>query len=376
VLYISTKAQAWYMDFAIGLLLFSFTLAIYFGYTNNFQKQESGDLDFLLKDAKAISSSLALSGYPNDWDASTVVRIGVSDDQRLNSTKLKSFKLLNYSRTKSSLGTTYEYFVHFVNQDEEVLNVDSVCGVGHSLINTSYNIKSAYYYSDIADSFLKDFMETTFKADIYFGDNPGDLDDIDSLKTNISKYGFLVMEHASLSTSNYNDVKDEINNFSSSGNIFMISGQLTSAQGKELVGVDFFKKSGQSISDRNSTVNNTDQHLTLTKDENIVFAQAYYVENESEAIGFKQIATFNKDGKNAISNWKYGNGSVYSFSDFDVSFFNGDFVNMIEAAAKGIVGGTCNPINITSLNLKNLVKTERYLNYNSDIVKMIVYIWQ
>ena len=41
----STKAQTWYMDFAIALLLFTFTLVVYFSYTNNFQKQAMPDWD-------------------------------------------------------------------------------------------------------------------------------------------------------------------------------------------------------------------------------------------------------------------------------------------------------------------------------------------
>jgi len=61
------------MDFAIALLLFTFTLAVYFGYANNFQKQEKGELDALITDAKSISSSLALPGYPNNWNNETYI---------------------------------------------------------------------------------------------------------------------------------------------------------------------------------------------------------------------------------------------------------------------------------------------------------------
>ena len=63
------KAQAWYADFAIGLLLFFFTLVIYIGYNDNFQKQSMGELKDMITDARAVSSSLILSGYHNDWDA-------------------------------------------------------------------------------------------------------------------------------------------------------------------------------------------------------------------------------------------------------------------------------------------------------------------
>ena len=373
----NSKAQAWYMDFAVAMLLFTFTLTVYFGYTNNVQKQGKSDFDLMVKDAKSISNSLALEGYPDDWSKSTVVRIGIADEQQLNATKLSRLKQFNYTSSKVKFATPYDYFVYFVNEKGEVLNINGVCGAGYPLINLSYNIKSAYYYQDGSDSFLKNFMNGTFKADIYFGDNPTDNNDIDALVTNLSKYEFLMMEHPLLGGGDYNDFKDELNNYTSRGGLFMISGELTTSQGKELVGADFYKKSGQSTSDRNSTINNTDEDLSLNAGESIVFAQAYYIENKSEAIGFKQIATFNKDGKNAVSKWKYGNGTVYFFSDFDVSFFNGNFVDKIEEAAEGFVEGTCSPVNTTAaISPKNLAKTERYLTYNSKVVKMIVYAWQ
>ena len=190
---ISTKAQAWYMDFAIALFLFAFTLAVYFSYTNNFQNKEEDSLDIILTDAKAISSSLTLSGYPKNWDNMTVIRIGIADEQKVNSTKVSLFKRISYAKTKKIFGTIYDYFVFFTNSKGEVLNVNGVCGVGYPLINTSYNIQSAYYYSDEADSFLKKFMNETFHADIYFGDDASDLSDINGLITNLNKYKFFII---------------------------------------------------------------------------------------------------------------------------------------------------------------------------------------
>ena len=363
------------MDFAIALLLFTFTLIVYFSYTNNFQKEEQGDLNSIISDAKAISSSLTLSGYPSNWDNTTVVRIGIADDQRLNVTKLKIFKQLNYSQAKKKFGTFYDYFVFFTNNKGEVLNINGICGVGQPLVNVSYNIKSAYYYSSQSDKFLKDFMNDVFTADIYFGNDGNNVNDIDGLMSNLSKYGFIVFEHPDISPSDFDDFKTAVENYSLRGGLTMFSGQLVSAQGQNLVGVNFYKKSGQSVSDRNSTVNNADQYLSLNVGENIVFRQAYYVENTSNAVGFRQIATFNQDGRNALSKWGYGNGTVYFFSDFDVSYFSGNFVGLVEDVAKAFIGGTCYPFNVTQ-GQKKLVRTERYLNYNSQVVKMVVYVWQ
>ncbi|MBI2656752.1 hypothetical protein HYX03_03365 [Candidatus Woesearchaeota archaeon] len=365
----NSKAQAWFMDFAIALLLFTFTLVIYFSYTTNFQKQEKGELEPIISDAKAISSSLALSGYPANWDNTTVIRIGIADEQKVNATKLKSFKQLDYSATRKKFATVYDYFVFFVNDKGEVLNINGVCGIGIPDVNVSYNIKSAYYYSDEDDSFLRAFMNDTFKADIYFGNQ------IDKLISNLSKYGFLVLEHPLMSTSTFNQYKSNFENYTSNGGLLMISGELAAAQGKNMVGVDFYKKSGQSSSQRTAIVNNTDPYLALAVGQSMVFDQYYYVENQT-ASEFKIIATFNQSDDKAIAKWKYYNGTVYFFSDFDVYFFNGNFINVVEDLSKSFVEGTCTSINITSANLKKLVKTERYLNYNSKVVKMVVYVWQ
>lgn len=372
-----SKAQAWYIDFGISLLLFIFTLVVYFNYTSSLQNQEKGNLNVILTDAKSISSSLALSGYPTDWDNSTVIRIGIADDLNVNSTKLRTFKKLNYSISKNKFATIYNYFVYFVDDKGEVLNINGVCGAGYPLINTTYNIKSAYYYSKEDDSFLKDFMKDTFNADIYFEDNPDGENDLESLISNLSEYDFLVMEHPLLTGDDYNDYKDAFNNYSARGGLLMTSGELATSQGKNLVGADFYKKSGQAIVDRNSTVDITEQYFSFSEGESIVFAQAYYVENTPSAIEFTPIAVFNQDGKNAVAKWGYGNGTVYFLSDFDVSYFNGNFLDVVEDAVKGLIEGTCTQINLSlSINPKQLVKTERYLNYKDKVVKMVLYVWQ
>lgn len=364
------------MDFSIALLLFTFTLVVYFSYTNNFQKQEKGELDTLITDVKALSSSLALPGYPPGWDNLTVIRIGIADDQKLNATKVRLFKQYEYKKSKGRFATPYDYVVFFVNDKGEVLNINGVCAIGYPYVNVTYNIKAAYYYQDPSDSFLMDFMNETLGADIYFNDQSNDIYGLHGFISNLSKYQLVVMEHPLMSGGDYSAYQDKIENFSSSGRLLLISGEMASAQGRSLVGADFYKKSGQSTSDKNSTVNNTDQYLELTAGQSIVFAQAYYIENSSLASDFMQIATFNADQKNAISKWKYYNGTVYFFSDFDVSFFSGDFVQLVEDTVSGFIEGTCSDVNVTGIPQKKLVKTERYLNHKSKIVKMVVYLWE
>ena len=372
----NSKAQAWFVDFAIALVLFIFTLVIYFSYTTNFQKEEKGELDLMLEDARSISSSLTLSGYPNDWGNTTVVRIGVSNDQKINVTKLFNFKRLDYNNTRKKFATVYDYFVFFTNNIGDVLNVWGVCGVGNDLVNTRYNTRSAYYYKRPSDSFLRDFMSQILDADIYFDDNVNDIYGLYGLVSNISKYKLVVLEHPLMSSSDFDIYKDELENFSSHGGLFIISGELAAPIANNMVGVDFQKRAGQSQSRRSAIVNNADYYLSLSAGQSIVFTQYYFVQSTPASSNFKTIATFNQTDDYAIARWQFGNGTVYFFSDLDVSFFDGDFIAIVEDAASRIIEGTCYPINIAGISQKKLVKTERYLIYNSKIVKMVVYVWQ
>jgi hypothetical protein len=142
-----------------------------------------------------------------------------------------------------------------------------------------------------------------------------------------------------------------------------------------MAGVKYYKKSGQSISNRNSTIVSEDEFLSFTVGENIIFSQAYYVENQSESQNFTEIVKFNDDNKIAVSRWSYGNGSVFYFSDFDVSFFSGNFVEEITEAIKKWGNFKCNPIDLGNTQYKNFIKLERFLIYNSKPIKMVFYLW-
>ena len=369
-----SKGQAWFTDFAIGMLLFAFTLAIYFGYTNNFSREQSGEFNDMMSEAKSVSSSLVLAGYPSGWNNANVARIGIADEYGLNVTKLKALSAMRYNDTKKKLSTRYEYSIFFEDESGNPLTIGGICGAGYLLSNISYSVKSAYYYSDEDDKSLKGFMNSTFNADIYFGDNSKNQNDIDSLINNITKYKLIIIENAGLSTSKFNSLKSAIEPVILNGSLVLIGAEIATSQGKTLAGTDFYKESGQSTSDRNSTINGTDEYLSFFLGENIVFSRAYYVHNSSGSQNFKRIATFNKDGENALSRWEYGNGTVYFFSDFNTSYI-GDYLGKIKDATKELAGSNCT-INLGKINPKELVKNERYLEYNSRIVKMVVYLWR
>ena len=371
----------WFTDFVIGALIFSFMLIGYYTYTTNISKQNSLALNDLILDAESISSSLLLEGFPDNWDNATVQGIGITNNnQRINRTKFLNFERLSYNKTKKLFGTIYDYLIFFTDDNDTIINVNGICGIGHPSVNVTYKIRSAYYYSDEDDKFLKDFMENQLNADIYEKGESGI--DLPDLINNIKSYGLVVMEHPNLEGVDYNNYRDDLEDCASTGGFLMLSGQVIKPNDKLMLGTIFHKESGAAADNQNATVLVEDEFLTFEANQNITFVQAYYVINDSiPSENFTRIARFvdpsisDPDDNNAIARWSYGNGSVFFFSDFDATYFKSDFVDIVITSITDWTRVKCS-INLNNTRYKNLVKLDRLLIYNSKPVKMVLYLWQ
>ena len=111
--------------------------------------------------------------------------------------------------------------------------------------------------------------------------------------SNINNYGFVAIESPELATNVFNDLKAAVEPYVNSGGILSLGGQLLSAQGKTMLGVKFKKISGVSESDRVATVAKEDEFMSFDLTDQILFTQAYYIENDS-ATDLIDIARFNE----------------------------------------------------------------------------------
>ncbi|MDP3765693.1 MAG: hypothetical protein Q8R04_04205 [Nanoarchaeota archaeon] len=349
------------MDFAIALLLFTFTLVVYFSYTTNFQKQEQGDLNAMLTDAKAISSSLTLSGYPNDWDNITVVRIGMADEQKLNESKMRHFSELEYNDTKRRFATIYDYFVFLEGENKSLINFGTKCGVGNSSINVTKKFKRAGYFrqAELQMEDEIDRLEAKLGIDIY-----RDWASASALLINISKYNFVLLETPRLSSSQ----AEELNTYVNNGGFVFVSERIITKENDIVLGVNYTKRVA---CNQDATVILDDLFLTLKKGDKFEPAECPYIEGP-----VTKIAEF-PDGKIAIAKWNYGKGNVYFFSDFDIQYLPSLQQNVADAIEASITDcGASDDIQANKTNAKRFVKIERFLTYNSRIVKMVVYLWQ
>ncbi|MCX6710903.1 MAG: hypothetical protein NTZ02_02325 [Candidatus Woesearchaeota archaeon] len=108
------KAQVWSLDFIVAVVFFAIALTIYFKYAGSIFDEQELDLEGLRIEAASISSGLLTPGYPQNWNESTVSRIGISDDgNNINSEKLQNFLALSsdYERTKKLFSVTNDFYI-------------------------------------------------------------------------------------------------------------------------------------------------------------------------------------------------------------------------------------------------------------------------
>ena len=390
-----TKAQIWFTDFVIGILIFLFVLISYYTYTTNILKQDTSAMDQLVTDIQTVSTSLTTEGFPSNWNANTVTRIGFTDNSnRIDNTKFGEFNEINYNKSKKLLGTIYDYFLFFVNESGDVQNIEGYCGTGQAEVNITYDISAAYYYKAAGrDQFLKTLMRDNFNADLYTKDGTGEPGDVITgnlcdLTNNINNYDVVVIEAPEMPSGNacgkFKPFKDATEPWVLAGGLLMISGELVSGQKKRFTDVDFKKEQGLSSPQERATVVQEDEFLDFNLADGLTFDQGFTTKG-SGAINFKDIARFNEsdiefedilNNKIAVARWEYGTGKVFFFSDFNAQYFNGNFQEILESSTQKWIGAACLPIGINNIKRDNLVKVERLLIYNSDPVKMVLYLWE
>jgi hypothetical protein len=128
------RAQAWYMDFIFAMIIFTGCIILFYSFFPNVTTQELTDLDDVYLDGRVLSSALLSSGYPTNWTNTTVQRIGIIDDRRLNITKYALFASMtsnDYYRVKDLFNLRADFVVFFQNETGGVTNMSGIHHIGH-----------------------------------------------------------------------------------------------------------------------------------------------------------------------------------------------------------------------------------------------------
>lgn len=126
------QAQASTIDFIAGFIIITVALIL----TVNLIASIQGPSNFeqVKRQALAASDSLMSAGYPENWNATTVVRVGLLTNNELNSTKLQQASNFSYEELRASLNGVTNIYWYYTNRTN-IINI-TACGYGDPTIST------------------------------------------------------------------------------------------------------------------------------------------------------------------------------------------------------------------------------------------------
>jgi hypothetical protein len=125
------KAQSWGMDLMIGVSIFTLGLVAFYIYSLNSPGEAKENLETLSYEGKILANTILSEGSPTGWNKTSVVKIGILSDDKINETKLQYFYELteeDYNKTRSKFDTTYDYY--FYLNENMIIDEEPVAGIG------------------------------------------------------------------------------------------------------------------------------------------------------------------------------------------------------------------------------------------------------
>ena len=115
------KAQVFFTDLLISIGIFGVSVVLFLAISTNLEPAEN-TFDVLVSDSNAIGVSLMSSGQPFNWNANNVTKLGLTDNYRLNISKVHRLMNLSPVVATSLFGTSANYAVFFQDKHNNVLN--------------------------------------------------------------------------------------------------------------------------------------------------------------------------------------------------------------------------------------------------------------
>lgn len=136
------RGQAWGFDLMIAVIIFTSGIVAFYLYSLNYQTEAQETIDSLFYEGSTLSEDLLSEGFPANWNIGSVQKIGLTNNGKINQTKLEKFYNLSiedYQNTISLFGIKDNYFMNF--SEAIVINQNSIEGIGKPPINPKNIIK-------------------------------------------------------------------------------------------------------------------------------------------------------------------------------------------------------------------------------------------
>lgn len=123
------KGQVWYYDLFFGIVIFILVFSIFMKSATNINDSEGETSKNLENSGKLFSNILLSEGYPNNWNSSSVVQIGLLTDERIDSRKLANLSSMNYTTVKNLFRLREDYYFWFENASGTI-TINGIEGYG------------------------------------------------------------------------------------------------------------------------------------------------------------------------------------------------------------------------------------------------------
>jgi len=330
--------------------------------------------DALLTDAKMISNSLMLTGYPNSWNIDTVERIGLTDlNSRFNRTKILEFTKIPYSESKKMFDVTHEFLVYFENERGVAVPVFGVCSFGHPDVNLSKIRQIGYYYGD-SDANLHGVLDA-FNYDVYCDSGCGGAT-MGPFRNAIvgDLFDFIIIKDtdvgATVAPETITAIEDEF------------------ALGKHVLLIDEFSKIGTTpngffgaVSDTEVVVSNSDHqilkempYLDYAIRTSITVNSDYRIAEAVNADGLNLQNYAEVKGDITFRSWNWTNGTIHHMPSFDITG-PAEFYEDMEEAIFDLSNPDCKQMDLDNIEYENIVRLSRFLIKKNQAVNMVILVW-
>lgn len=312
-----------------------------------------------------VSESLVKTGgYPENWNKSSVQTLGLSDDDRLNITKIRLFMEMDYNETKSAMtleGLDYRLYMTDMN--------------GYNLY-TGLSLEPVAYFA-VDDTIAQSHLEnSSIVWDMYFAGsslpaNSGrnvytgtKADVFNALAANQSKYKTIIIEEPQLGydTVDIQGIKD----FVKTGGVLIFAGSADMIS--KNFSMTFLQASEQGV-----VVGNSDL-LNASIGENVVFNNSQWVIANTTFEKLNAIvSSATNQSRCMICSWSYGAGKIYYISDLAAGIGSRNLTSLLLLTGKSIEKGP----DLSGQNIVIVTNRHALLNkFDFDIyTAMRFFIW-
>ncbi len=308
----SRKGQVFSGDFVISIAVFLFVLVIIlplFGYVSErvHASDERQDLENRLL---FVSEALVKStGYPPNWNSTTVVTAGFADAGALNITKIRNFLDMQYADAQNSMALAGVNF-----------NISFTDLHGFSMFTGASSAPVAYFLvsSNMTQAHLD---ESSIVWDMYYG-NTGDVPAsnarnvytgtkigvFNNMVANQSAYKTIIIEKPGLTQAEVNI--EQLKNFVSTGGVLIFIGPA------DLLATGFSVTTGQQTAE-NGVVTATADFVNASIGSAVIFGDpSWYVANLSSNAPLEiLVASVLNNSRAMIGVWNHGLGTVFYITD-------------------------------------------------------------